>query len=145
MKRALFFISLFLLISCEKESPLPEALGENGGIVGTWVENVDVSQAVVDDGVTRLSRSDDLDEHSYGFTILEDGTFIERKNAGWCGTPPIFYDNFSGTWTARSDSLLEITVGYWGGTMNYQIRIVSLDEQALLIRYLYAEGMADSK
>ena len=96
MKRALFFISLFLLISCEKESPLPEALGENGGIVGTWVENVDVSQAVVDDGVTRLSRSDDLDEHSYGFTILEDGTFIERKNAGWCGTPPIFYDNFSG-------------------------------------------------
>jgi hypothetical protein len=29
--------------------------------------------------------------------------------------------------------------------MNYQIRIVSLEENSLRIRYLYAETMTDSK
>jgi hypothetical protein len=92
-----------------------------------------------------LERSSGLDPSKYGFTLRENGEFIERKNAGWCGTPPITYDNFEGTWVALSDSLLEITVGYWGGTMNYQIRIVSLEQDLLAIRYLYAEDRATVK
>jgi len=97
------------------------------------------------DDVFWLDRSEQLDPFKYGFTINDDGTFIERKNAGWCGTPPISYDNFEGTWEAVSDSLLEITVGYWGGTMTYQIRIVSLDGDNLAIRYLYAEDRAQAR
>ncbi|MEN8203621.1 MAG: hypothetical protein ABFS28_13575 [Bacteroidota bacterium] len=131
MRKLFILLMAVLLISCEKELLESDALGENAGIVGTWTDSG------YEDDLTVLERSEELDHSKYGFTIGEDGTFIERKNAGWCGTPPITYENFEGTWEALSDSLLDITVGYWGGTMTYQMRIVSLSAEELKIRYLY--------
>lgn len=128
-----------ILFSCEKEAADPEKLGQNAGILGTWVE------AGQDAGRMWLSRSGELDPDRYGFILREDGTFIEHKNAGWCGTPPITYAEYEGSWLALSDSLLEVTVGYWGGTMTYQMRIVSLDEEQLSIRYLYGEDWATAR
>lgn len=131
--------ALLLLGSCAELDYTETMLGENAGIVGTWVEESR------EELVTMLERAERLDPDKYGFIIREDGVFIERKNAGWCATPPISYENFEGTWEALSDSLLEITVGYWGGTMTYQMRILSLDGQSLRIRYLYAEDRAENK
>ena len=141
MKRSLFLLVLALFFSCESEldSVNLEALGNNAGIVGTWVEDEYQGDTLY------LDRSGDFDEDKYGFTIHEDGTFTEHKNAGCCGTPPITYDSFDGTWEAVSDSLLDITVGYWGGVMTYQIRIVSLTGEELAIRYLYTENRTDSR
>jgi hypothetical protein len=143
MNRFLWLLALILLVSCEKENLDTEALGKNADIVGVWIEEQPVDFTSND--YTLMVSSDELDPGSYGFIIGEDGSYVERKNAGWCGTPPIFYDNFEGTWEALSDSLLSVTVGFWGGTMSYQIRIVSLDEEQLKIRYLYADNIADSK
>ena len=140
MKKKLAFLMLLgMLFSCEKELIELDALGENVGIVGTWNQEGSRGDTIF------LKRAGDLDEHSYGFTIQEDGTFIERKNSGWCATPPSAYANYEGTWEILSDSLLSITVGYWGGVMTYQIRIVSLNAEDLAIRYLYAEDMAKSR
>ena len=136
MQRLVFLLLLVLLAACEKEFLDAEALGANAGIVGTWI-----SDGYVGD-TTLMKRAGELDEVKYGFTIMEDGTFIERKNSGWCGTPPIAYANFDGSWEAVSDSLLGVTVGYWGGMMTYQIRIVSVTEMNLAIKYLYNEDMA---
>ena len=134
------FLGLLVLgVACEHNFLENEALGENGGIVGTWVE------LGYEEDVTLFERADSLDLSRYGFILKEDGTFVERKNAGWCGTPPITYANYEGQWNAVSDSLVEITVGYWGGIMNYQMRIVSVDESSLKIRYLYADNRADSR
>ncbi|MFO7935118.1 MAG: hypothetical protein R6U78_13685 [Bacteroidales bacterium] len=131
--------ALLLLASCAELDYTETMLGENADIVGTWVEESR------EELVTMLERAESLDPDKYGFIIREDGAFIERKNAGWCATPPISYENFEGTWEALSDSLLEITVGYWGGTMTYQMRILSLDGQSLRIRYLYAGDRAENK
>ena len=140
MKKKLVFLMLMgMLFSCEKELIELDALGENVGIVGTWNQEGSRGDTLF------LKRAGDLDEQSYGFTIQEDGTFIERKNSGWCATPPITYANYKGTWEVLSDSLLSITVDYWGGVMTYQIRIVSLNAEDLAIRYLYAEDMAKSR
>lgn len=139
MKKLIFFMGLVLLLSCEKELMELDALGANAGIVGTWVEEGYRGDT------TLLKRAVKLDEVKYGFTLNEDGTFIERKNSGWCGTPPISYANYDGSWEAVSDSLLNITVGYWGGMMTYQIRIVSLLGEALAIKYLYSEDMATAR
>jgi len=139
MKKIIFLLVVALMVSCEKELMEADALGENAGIVGTWIE-----RDYVDD-VLNLDRADKLDPSKYGFTINDDGTFIEHKNSGWCGTPPIAYGSFDGAWEAKSDSLLEVTVGYWGGIMTYQIRIVSLDNENLSIRYLYAEDRASNR
>jgi hypothetical protein len=115
------------------------ALGENAAIIGTWIENG------YEEDVTILQREDQLDPSKYGFTIEDNGSFIERKNSGWCGTPPIAYANFEGSWVALSDSLIEITVAYWGGTMTYQMRIVSLGTEELQIRYLYTNDRVDAR
>jgi len=138
MKRILFLLVMVLMVSCEKNAMDLAALGENSGIVGTWTEDEYKGDTLL------LNRSGELAADRYGFTLEDDGTFIEHKNAGWCGTPPITYDNFDGTWKAVSDSLLNITVAYWGGVMTYQIRIVSVDGARLAIRYLYSLDRAEA-
>jgi hypothetical protein len=139
MNRWSILLLILLLAGCEKEESDLYALGENVSIVGTWVQQQTEQEQMI------LKRAAGLNDNLYGFIIREDGTFVERKNAGWCGTPPISYANFDGSWSALSDSLIEITVGYWGGTMNYQIRITSLEQDELKIRYLYGEDRAESK
>lgn len=139
MKRSVFILLLVMFYSCEADLLNMEALGDNAGIVGTWVEDEYLGDTLF------LDRSSSFDKGKYGFTIHEDGTFTEHKNAGWCGTPPITYDSFDGTWEVVTDSLLDITVAYWGGMMTYQIRIVSLTADELAIRYLYTENRVDSR
>ena len=141
MKRLLLLPLLALLFSCEADLEMMnmEALGDNVGIVGTWVEDEYLGDTLF------LERMGAFDKEKYGFTIHEDGAFTEHKNADWCGTPPITYASFDGKWEAVSDSLLNITVAYWGGMMTYQIRIVSLTPDELAIRYLYTEDRTDSR
>jgi len=138
MKQMTFLIVMVLLVSCEKELMDLESLGSNAGIVGTWIEDEYKGDTLY------LLRSGELDIEKYGFTISDDGTFVEHKNSGFCGTPPIAYDSFEGSWNAVSDSLLDITVAYWGGMMTYQMRIVSLDAAGLAIRYLYTEDRTNA-
>lgn len=142
MKRFAYILFLLPLtfLSCETDNMFSaEALGQNISILGTWIEgDIDATSEF-----TQLLRADSLDEFKYGFIFDEDGSFTERKNAGWCGTPPIYYDNFEGQWTALNDSLLDITVAYWGGTMTYQIRILSLDDVELQINYLFEDERVD--
>ena len=138
--KSLLGLALILgLVSCEEEAGTPGALDGENGIVGIWVEDTILGD------VKTLHRAGDLDPDQYGFRIAGDGSYVERKNAGWCGTPPITYGNFNGTWTALSDSLLGITVGYWGGIMSYQLRILEVNESQLRIRYLYADDLAESR
>jgi hypothetical protein len=139
MKKLMILFLVLITVGCEKELMDTEALGENAGIIGTWIENG------YEEDVNLLERGDQLDPSKYGFTVEENGSFIERKNAGWCGTSPITYENFEGSWVALSDSLIEITVAYWGGTMSYQMRIVSLDDEELGIRYLYTNDWAEAR
>jgi hypothetical protein len=145
MKRlCLLFIPIFFL-ACEKDTLEVEALGENASIIGTWVEQDDLSLPQEEDGISLFSRSEDLDPDHYGFIFQNNGSFTERKNSGWCGTPPIAYDNFEGTWEPLSDTLLDITVAYWGGTLTYQMHIVSLEGDELGIRYLFTEDRVEGK
>ena len=138
MRLVALLIVMVLMVSCEKDLMELEALGSNVEIVGTWIENEYKGDTLL------LQRNGAFDKEKYGFTINEDGTFVEHKNAGWCGTPPITYDSFNGTWEAVSDSLLDITVAYWGGMMTYQMRIVSLDAEELAIRYLYTDNRLET-
>jgi len=66
-----------------------------------------------------------------------DGTLTERKNAGWCGTPPVSYADYAGTWTIVNDTLLQINDGYWGGTTSYKLDIESVTRDSLKINMVY--------
>jgi len=120
---ATIILPFLLFISCNKEeiktdpdNPLP----------GIW------NYSDFQDNMFIYTRNlEFIDNHCYEFK--DDGTLIERKNAGWCGTPPITYADYQGTWTHLNDTLIQIEVGYWGGSVSYKLDIESVDSKFLKV------------
>lgn len=122
--RLIILLFAISIIACEKNN---ENLASGPDqLIGSWFNPQS------NDSIVTYERSEGLVENDYGFSFNEDNTFIERKNAGWCGTPPISYADFDGTWTNK-DSIIEINVDYWGGTADYTWKMVSVDETTLIV------------
>ena len=124
--QTLFIILILgLLSSCENDfddiSDYP--------IIGSWV-NISY-----DNNLITLEKSKNLKNNDYGITFKGDGSLVERKNSGWCGTPPISYSDFNGTWRIKN-SLIQISVDYWGGQTEYKWKVVSIDNKKLVIEVL---------
>ncbi len=66
-----------------------------------------------EDGITIMKRSFSLESDNSGFIFSRESKLLERKNAGWCGTPPIAYANFDGNWEYKPGDVLSVNVGYW--------------------------------
>ena len=116
-------ISLFL-IACEKEK---DQINRDANLlIGSWIN------PQYNDSLVTYERFNSLKDNDYGFSIIYDSKFIERNNSGWCGTPPISYSDYEGNWT-QNDSIIDITVGYWGGLVDYKWKIVSIDNNNLTI------------
>ncbi len=128
MRYIILLIGITILVSCDVCSH-PEV--ENY-LYKTWVKYDDNFS---DPNTFRSAAK--LDDNRYGFTIEPDGIFIERKNIGWCGTPPISYGNFDGNWKYVSDDTLEIIVDFWGGADTFKIEILSVNGSELKINYVY--------
>ncbi len=118
------FLMLPLLLSCSKENGIEPY--DPQSIIGYWVD------LQIQDTVWTFKRAHRLKDGEHGIAFKPDRELIERKNAGWCGTPPVSYADFEGTWH-QNDSLIDISVGYWGGTSNYQWRIISIDNNTLKV------------
>lgn len=123
--KVLFFLFLITtMMACEESlQPMDNSSDE---LIGTWINPTPV------DTLWQYDRAATLDNAGYGFSFKADDQFVERKNAGWCGTPPISYSNFEGTWS-QNDSLITINVDYWGGKADYQWKVISLDEHHLIV------------
>jgi hypothetical protein len=129
MKRIFLLLllpSLFLSM-CQKDkiSIDPENL-----IIGVWNLSGYHNNSVV------YSRQKDFAQIP-GYKFKTDGTLTERKNSGWCGTPPVSYADYDGTWSILNDTLLQIKDGYWGGTTNYKIDIESITKDSLKIQTIW--------
>ncbi|HEY9113265.1 MAG TPA: hypothetical protein VIN10_01110 [Bacteroidales bacterium] len=121
-KITILIVSLALFLSaCKKEEI---QVDPNNLLLGIW----NVSEYV--ENTTVYNRSSAFVDE-YGYEFKSDGTLTERQNAGWCGTPPITYADYDGTWNVVNDTLIQITVNYWGGTMSYYLDIESVDSQNL--------------
>lgn len=119
---------LFLMLvlnSCEKNEDL--STETNNLLVGHWV------QASWSEENTTFRRASSLPENDYGLAIKSNGTLIERKNAGWCGTPPISYADYEGSWSQNDSSLL-INVSFWGGIAQLTWEIESVDATTLIVK-----------
>ncbi len=101
------------IFSCHKED-IPPIEAES--LVGCWF-NPEYTDSLITFEKAYLRNS-----NSYSLTLKYDGTLIERKNAGWCGTPPVTLTDFEGTW-CLTDSIITVNVGYWGGNAEYQWKV----------------------
>jgi len=131
MKKYISALSLLVIMSgCSKDN-IP--IDPDNLLIGFW------SYSDFQDNTEVYSRNNELiDDHCYNFR--GDGTLTERKNSGWCGTPPITYADYSGTWTVLNDTLIQVDVGYWGGTIRYRLDIESLDSRSLKTIYIPEEN-----
>jgi hypothetical protein len=123
--KLLFLLSVLFLFSCEKNSETIDNSLSNQ-LIGYWVNPTE------NDTILTYEKASDLQSGEYGFEFKNSQIFVERKNAGWCATPPITYYDFEGTWSLN-DSTLTINVDYWGGTVDYQWKVISIDETSLKI------------
>ena len=116
---------ILILVSCT-DNPVNENIPAN--LEGTWVYRSH------QEDVYTMGKSINLENDNSGMIILGNGKLIERKNVGFCGTPPVIYDNYEGNWESLSDKKLLINVEYWGGTENYTMEIVSVTNSVLKFR-----------
>lgn len=123
----LFIIFCLTVFSCKKSSV---SLNQDY-LFGTWVE------VGWDENIQKLQKKPELDDASYGFIIYANGKFVEHANAGFCGTPPIVYARYEGNWSWCSDDSIQVDVDFWGGTKEFAIKIISVDEQNLWIKHVY--------
>lgn len=123
-------IAFAVLTSCTKETIDPDA--KSLSIVGKWENPIYKNDTII------FSKVEAKEATGYYINIKSDGSVIERKNAGWCGTPPIAYSNYNGTWEMK-DSVMQISVEYWGGMAEYKWKLLSVDNEKLRILRLQEE------
>ncbi len=111
-------LAALLMSACNEEPTQPTPAP---ALLGTWVERG------MEGDTTIMQRVAKLDAERYGFAFINGGKFLERKNVGWCGTPPITYGDFAGEWMRQTENTVHVDVDYWGGRMHYDMRIISLE------------------
>ncbi len=103
MKKFLFVLMVPLFFySCNPNEIVP--VETTDGVVGVWINRQ------YNDGLLTFDKANEFID-DYGISFLENGNLIERKNIGWCGTPPITYGDFEGT---QRPELVEVECpGLW--------------------------------
>jgi len=130
-----FILPFILIIACETTEKI--TIDDDNLIIGKW------ANAEYSDSTITYHRVSGIPVNEYGFEFRTDGTFIEQKMFGWCGTPPVSYTDYNGNWI-QTDSVLAIRVGYWGGMVNYKWKIVSLNNEKLVTIRLSEEYEQDN-
>jgi len=121
-----FFACLGMSCSKDDNNEIPVEIDYEYMIGSHWVN------PVIEDTLWHFDRASKLYENCYGISFLQDNQIVERKNAGWCGTPPVYYADFDGQWNLQGDTL-SISVGYWGGTAQYKWKIIAVTNQHLTV------------
>lgn len=127
MKKLILFILLVLsaAMACKKDE---FKIDRDNLLIGTWINTNSVYDTVV---YSRIGKFTD----SYCIRFNDDGSVLERRNSGFCGTPPITYADYNGSWRLINDTIMEVRSEYWGGiTVNkYDIELLTTDSLKLII------------
>jgi hypothetical protein len=145
VKKMIYVFSITVLfVACKKENyqKLDDSndssnvivdsskIDDSAKLIGCWI-NPQLS-----DTIWTFDKAENLQENTYGFIFNYEQVFIERDHSGWCGTAPVSYSDYEGTWS-KNDYIINIASKYWGGTTDYQWKIISVDENTLKIYKVY--------
>jgi hypothetical protein len=117
-------------VSCQKLADPIDT--KNPELTGSWIKPQYV------DTLVTYTRAENLVENQYGIKFEANSKLILRQNSGWCGTPPISTADYAGAWN-WNDSILKITTGYWGGTVDLTWKIIMLKNRELVIYVMKSE------
>ncbi len=129
------FLLLTILISISSCEENDEIIDPDNLVIGNWVN------PVYNNETTTFQRGHSLLDEAYGVSFNGDGVFIERSS-GWCGTPPLVFSDFEGTWEMEN-TLIKISTQYFPGNFNW--RIVSVTENELVVKRELTEQETDHR
>lgn len=136
MHSKLLLISTLMVVvlvaaSCSSDNPT----NPNGGsIIGAWgYDSYDAET-----GIETFKHLDSLTGDKYGYQFDLEGVLLVRS-AGWCGTPPLTYSNYEGSWLEESDGVLVLNRTDEGFSMSYKLEIVELTNDVLRFRQVPLE------
>ncbi|MDO9511767.1 MAG: hypothetical protein Q7J34_08405 [Bacteroidales bacterium] len=112
--------------SCKKESYTP---GFEERLKGHYINPQYSDQKIL------FEKSHKLKEKVYGISLLDNHQCVERRNIGFCGTPPVVFDDYHGEWTL-ADSVLSLRLESLEGIQNFHWKILLLDNKHLLVEIL---------
>ena len=99
--KTVLILFIVTFIGCEDDNETI-IIDESNNLIGHWVN------PVYNDSELKLTRANSLKSDEYGISFLTKSQCIERSS-GWCGTPPLTYFDFQGSWE-RNDSIIIITI-----------------------------------
>ncbi len=119
--------SILIILSIQA-SVLGQISNFEKSILGTWEVSDYRGENII------YTRIKSLKNNESGISFLENGKLIKRQNSGWCGTPPISYKNFDGTWKFETQDKLIVTYDYWGGTIEETWTINTITKDLMTIQ-----------
>lgn len=120
--KTVLFLLLVTTIGCSQENEtIP--INESDKLIGHWINPIYTGSEL------QLTRASSLKNNEYGISFLEKTQCVERSS-GWCGTPPITFMDFQGTYT-KNDSIIIITLD--NGMQNIKWKIKTLNDKTLIM------------
>jgi len=123
--KTVLFLLLVTTIGCSPENEIIP-INKSNKLIGHWIN------PVYTDTELQLTRASALKSDGYGLSFLEKTQCVERSS-GWCGTPPLTFSDYTGTWT-KTDSVLVITIDNGiNGMQDIKWIIKTLNDTTLLL------------
>jgi hypothetical protein len=120
--KTILFLFLVTTIGCSQENEsIP--INESNKLIGHWIN------PVYNGSELQLTRASALKSEGYGLSFLEKTQCVERSS-GWCGTPPLTFSDYKGSWT-RTDSVIVVTINNGIGLQDIKWKIKILDDKTL--------------
>jgi hypothetical protein len=123
--RTVLFLLIASTIGCEKDNETI-TINESDILIGHWLNPIS------NDSELKLTRANSLKDNEYGISFLEKSNFIERSS-GWCGTPPITFFDFQGTWKRNNSNLIITIDNGINGMEDVKWEIITLNDNYLII------------
>lgn len=125
--KTILLLVLFTTMGCSQNETIP--IDESNKLIGHWINPVYTGTEI------QLTRASSLKSNGYGLSFLEKTQYVERSS-GWCGTPPLIFSDFKGSWT-RTDSIVVVTINNGIGLQDIKWKIKMLDDKTLIMERMY--------
>ena len=126
LKVILCGVALLCAVSCNSSKPTDPA---SPSLYGAWGA-VNTDQET---GIRTYERLTELAGRRSGYEFGLGGSLVIR-NSGWCGTPPLTFFNFEGSWQKEEDRVLTLTYHDLGVVQDFCLEVVALSARELRCR-----------
>ncbi|GAA3572070.1 hypothetical protein [Snuella lapsa] len=124
---------VLFLFSCQSNPDID--IDQENLLIGNWVN------PKYENETTIYQRASNLQDNAPGISFQKKAVFTQRTS-GWCGTPPLSFYDEKGKWETQESLILITNLNFPG---NYNLRIISIDNDQLIVKRELSEQEKDHR